>query len=293
MKNILNVNKASLKATLMSSIIVFSTFTFCSAITNKVACAGFKEITLDEWNAIDPDYINHDLDSEFNEWRNYEEGQDPEFVDVNSIEEVSKGVKEARDFFESQHPKNRQEGLAMMICLANDTDFISDQVKKCKFGQQKDPQEELNDKDERLKLISSQDNPYWNKSVDELKSKIKEDIEKSKASQQKDQQEELDDKTKYLEKFYSQYEKYTDEFLDKREKAINLANEKIEYLQALKEKGIYTIETNYYNEEDGKNWENFNSLFQQGGSSNPYEYYEETSDSTENQPNEDSFCNIA
>lgn len=308
MKNILNVNKASLKATLMSSIIVFSTFTFCSAIINKVACASFKEITLDKWNAIDPDYINHDPDSKFNEWCNYEEGQDPEFVDVNSIEEVSKNMKEARDFFESQHPKNRQEGLAMMICLANNTDFIPDQVKKQKSDQQKTQQQELNDEDKRrLEFISGPNNPYWDKSVDELKSKINKDIEESKSSQQK---EELDDRKEYLEKFYSEYGKYTDEFLDKREEAINLANKNIEYLQTLKEKGIYTVETNYYSEEDGKNWEEFNSLFQQGGSSNPEEnqpklrsteaqndkyeyYYEEASDSAEKQPDAGSSCNIA
>ena len=301
MKNILNVNKASLKATLMSSIIVFSTFTFCSAITNKVACADFKEITLEEWNNMDLDYINHDLDPEFNEWLNYEKGQDPEFVDVNRVEEVIKDMKETRDSLESERPKNQQEGLAMTICLANNTDFISDQVKKQKSGQQEESAYITKYRD----LVFSQYEHYLNKSLDELESEINEEIKESKSSQQKDQQEELYDKTEYLETFYNQYKQYMDEFLDKRKEAIKCANERIEFYLKLKENGIHTVETNPYSEKDGENWGKFNSLFQEGGSSNPEEnqskrrntetqndeneYYEEEEeeealDSTENQP---------
>lgn len=302
MKNILNVNKASLKATLMSSIIVFSTFTFCSAITNKVACADadFKEITLEEWNNMDLDYINHDLDPEFNEWLNYEKGQDPEFVDVNRVEEVIKDMKETRDSLESERPKNRQEGLAMAICLANDTDFISDQVKKQKSGQQEESAY-MKYRD----LVFSQYEHYLNKSLAELEREINEKIKESKSSQQKDQQEELDDKTKYFETFFKQYKQYTDEFLNERENAIKCANERIESYLELMENGIHTVTTNPYSKKDGENWEKFNSLFQEGGTSNPeenqlnlsktesqndeYEYYEEEEeeealDSTENQP---------
>lgn len=310
MKNILNVNKASLKATLMSSIIVFSTFTFCSAITNKVACADadFKEITLDEWHNMDLDYINHDLDPEFNEWLNYEKGQDPEFVDVNRVEEVIKDMKETRDSLESERPKNRQEGLAMAICLANDTDFIFDQVKRQESGQQEEPDYGQEIPDHLMKyrdLVFSKYEPYLNKSVDELKSQINKEIEKSKSSQQNNQQEELDYKTVYLETFYNQYKQSTDEFLNERENAIKCANERIESYLELMENGIHTVTTNPYSKEDGENWEKFNSLFQEGGTSNPeenqlnlsktesqndeYEYYEEEEeeealDSTENQP---------
>lgn len=313
MKNILNVNKASLKATLMSSIIVFSTFTFCSAITNKVACADadFKKITLDEWNNMDLDYINHDLDPEFNEWLNYEKGQDPEFVDVNRVEEVIKDMKETRDSLESERPKNRQEGLAMAICLANDTDFISDQVKKQKSGQQEESAHITKYRD----LVLNQYEHYLNQSSAELESEINEKIKESKSSQQKDQQEELYDKTEYLETFYNQYKQYIYEFLNERENAIKCANERIEFYLKLMENGTHTVKTNPYSKEDGENWEKFNSLFQEGGTSNPeenqlnlsktesqndeYEYYEEeeeeeeASDSAENQSDEGSSCNIA
>ncbi len=327
MKNILNVNKASLKATLMSSIIVFSTFTFCSAIINKVACAGFKEITLDEWNAIDLDYINHD--PELDEWSNKEHSfKEITLHDWNNLY-LGPGVWPGQDPYENEGsgitPEDRNnlyQGIgvleyANLFCYGPpfEDGRIDPTLEEWYNDENGREFTQVDGVEEYIKYFKDVVRAYENspKNKQGWLNAINGAANNKAFSSEEDRETFVSNKIQELD------EKILggnpEEWPDRRNRTINDGNECIEILQGLQENGTHSLGLPSYSKEDGENWENFNSLFQQGGSSNPeenqlnlskteaqndeYEYYyeekeeEETSDSTENQPNEDSFCNIA